>query len=51
VIRASICTGETIAGFKDIHNGRFIEIMVIKTSEDLERFKKIYGLTEIKKEY
>ncbi|HOL92658.1 MAG TPA: aspartate dehydrogenase [Clostridiales bacterium] len=51
VIRASICTGETVAGFKNIHNGQFIEIMVIKTPEDLERFKRIYGITEIRKEY
>jgi hypothetical protein len=51
VIRASICTGETVAGFKNIHNGRFIEVMVIRTPEDLESFKKIYGITEIRKEY
>lgn len=51
VIRASICTGETVAGFKDIHSGRFIEIMAIKIPEDLERFKRTYGITEIKKEY
>lgn len=51
VIRASICTGEKVAGFKNISDGHFIEVMVIKTPEDLERFKKAYGITEIKKEY
>ncbi len=51
VIRASICTGEKVAGFKNIHDGHFTEVMVIKTPEDLERFKRIYGITEISKEY
>lgn len=50
-ILASICTGETVAGFKNVHDGHFTEVMVIKTPEDLERFKKIYGITEIRKEY
>jgi len=51
VIRASICTGEKVAGFKNVHNGHFIEVMVIRTPGDLERFKKIYGIKEIRKEY
>lgn len=51
VIHASICTGETVAGFKNIRDGHFTEVMVIKTPEDLERFKRIYGITEIRKEY
>ena len=39
VIKASICNGEQIAGFKDLHT-------------DLERFKKMYGIEgEIGKEY
>ena len=29
VIRASICTGEKVAGFQDIHTGKFTEIMLI----------------------
>ncbi len=49
VIRASICTGEEVAGFKDI---RTEEIMLIRSPEDLERFKEIYEITEkIEKEY
>ena len=51
VIHASICTGETVAGFKNVHDGHFTEVMVIKTPEDLERFKRIYGIKEVKKEY
>ena len=51
VIRASICTGEQAAGFKDLKTGRFTEIMIISKPEDLLEFKKTYGLTDVKKEY
>ena len=52
VIRASICTGEEVAGFKDIRTGKIEEIMLIRSPEDLERFKEIYEITEeISKEY
>lgn len=52
VIKVSICNGEQVVGFKDIHTGKIEEIMLIKSPEDLERFKKIYGITEeIEKEY
>jgi len=51
VVRVSICTGETVAGFKNLTDGHFTEVMVIKTPGDLERFKRIYGITEIRKEY
>lgn len=30
VIRASICTGEKVAGFKDVHTGKFKEEMVVR---------------------
>ena len=46
VIRASICTGEEVAGFKDIRTGKIEEIMLIRSSEDLEKFKEIYEITE-----
>lgn len=32
IIKASICNGEQIAGFKNIHTGKMREIMLIKTS-------------------
>ena len=52
VIKASICNGEQIAGFKDIHTGKIEEIMLIKNQADLDVFKKIYGIDgEIEKEY
>jgi hypothetical protein len=46
VIRASICNGEQIAGFKDIHTGKFEEVMLIKGAADLADFKAMYGIEE-----
>ena len=52
VIKASICNGERVAGFKDIHTGKFEEVMLIKGAADLDKFKEMYGIDEeIKKEY
>ena len=52
VIKASICNGEQVAGFKDIHTGKIEEVMLIKSPQDLEEFKAVYGITEeIAKEY
>lgn len=52
VIKASICTGEQVAGFKDIHTGKIEEIMLIRSEADLDNFKKMYGINEkIEKEY
>ena len=46
VIKASICNGEQVAGFKDIHTGRIEEIMLIKNATDIDRFKQMYGIEE-----
>ncbi len=52
VIKASICNGEQVAGFKDIHTGKIEEVMLIKNQADLDAFKKMYGIdVEIEKEY
>ena len=52
IIHASICTGEMVVGFKDKIDGKFTEIMIIQSPEDLEKFKKTYNIKEdIKKEY
>ena len=52
VIKASICNGEQVAGFKDIHTGKIEEVMLIKSPADLELFRKTYGIEEeIAKEY
>ena len=52
VIKASICNGEQVAGFIDIHTGKIEEVMLIKCPADLDTFKKMYGIDdEIAKEY
>ena len=52
VIKASICNGEQVAGFKDIHTGKIEEVMLIKSPAGLDTFKKMYGIDEeIAKEY
>ena len=39
VIKASICNGEQVAGFKNIHTGKIEEVMLIRSPADLESFK------------
>ena len=53
VIRSSICTGEQTAGFKNLHTGKFSEVMLIRSSRDLEEFQWTYGIAdgEITTEY
>ncbi|MCR5815542.1 MAG: aspartate dehydrogenase [Ruminococcus sp.] len=51
VIKCSICTKEQVAGFKNKEDGHFTEVMVIRDADDLVRFKNIYNISEIKKEY
>lgn len=51
VIRCSICTGEQVAGFQDIHTGKFEEVMLIRGETDLRHFKELYGVEEITKIY
>ena len=43
---------DTVAGFKDIRTEKIEEIMLIRSPENLEKFKEIYEITEeISKEY
>lgn len=53
VIRASICTGERVAGFKDLETGKFEDIMLIVNEKDLRKFRDQYGIeeSEISKEW
>ncbi len=53
VLKCSICTGEQVAGFKNIHTGKFEDIMLIRNEKDLEDFKEWYGIgiEELEKEY
>ena len=46
VIKASICNGEQVAGFKNIHTGKIEEVMLIRSEADLDNFKKMYGINE-----
>ena len=51
VIKASICNGEKVAGFKSKEDGHFTEVTFIANEEDLKAFKDAYGIREIKTEY
>ena len=51
VLRCSICTGEQVAGFKNIHTGEFHDIMLIKSGDDLDAFQEMYDVAVITKEY
>ena len=53
VIRSSICTGEQVAGFKDIVSGKFEELMLIRSEKDLAEFLSRYQVeeSEIKREW
>lgn len=51
VLRCSICTGEQVAGFKDLNTGHFEEIMLIKDAKDLNDFMEMYDVAAITKEY
>ena len=52
ILMVSICSGETVAGFRDKRTKKFNEVMLIRSDSDLKEFMKKYGLTEIpKKEY
>nr|WP_330364752.1 hypothetical protein [Butyrivibrio sp. NC3005] len=52
VIRASICNGEQVAGFMNVHTGSFEEVMLIRDSEDLFQFMNEYGISgDIEKIY
>lgn len=51
VLRCSICTGEQVAGFKNIYTGEFHDIMLIKNGDDLDAFQEMYDVAVITKEY
>lgn len=45
-LRCSICTGEQVAGFKRLSDGKFEEVMLIRNESDLQAFREQYGITE-----
>ena len=42
-VRSSICTGEKVAGFRNKQTGKFEEVMMIRTEQDLQEFADMYG--------
>lgn len=52
-IRASICTGEQIAGFKNPVRGKFEELILIRDNRDFSEFLHKYQVEEreIKREW
>lgn len=51
VLKCSICNGEQVAGFKNIHTGKFEEIMLIRDEKDLNEFMEMYDIDTVAKEY
>lgn len=53
VLKSSICTGERVAGFKDLQTGKFQDVMLIRNDTDLDEFMKLYdiSISEIHKEW
>lgn len=51
VLKCSICNGEQVAGFKNIHTGKFEEITLIRDGNDLNKFMEMYDLDTVTKEY
>lgn len=51
VLKCSICTGEQVAGLKDLATGKVEEVMLIRGEKDLEAFKRMCGVTDVAKEY
>ena len=43
-IRASICTGEKVAGFIDLTTSKFVDIQLINDEKDLDAFCRTYGV-------
>lgn len=51
ILHCSICTGEQVAGFKDLESGKFEEVMLIRNQHDLQAFQEMYGIEAVTKEY
>ena len=46
VIRCSICTGEEVAGFRNLQTGKFTEVQLLTCPRDLQDFMDWYGLDQ-----
>ena len=47
VIQSSICTGEKVAGFRDVNTGKFTEIMLIRDNKDMDEFLTTYDISVV----
>ena len=47
-VRSSICTGEKVAGFRNKQTGKFEEVMMIRTEQELQEFADMYGIDRTK---
>lgn len=45
-VKASICTGEKVAGFIERESGKFEDIMLIRSEEDMQEFIRMYDIQE-----
>lgn len=50
-LKCSICNGEQVAGFQNIHTGEFKEETLIRGTQELEAFKQKYRIAQITKIY
>ena len=52
VLKCSICNGEKVAGFRNLHTGEFKEECMIRSEKELQDFKAKYGIAgEVEKIY
>ena len=47
-VRCSICTGEQVFGFKDVHSDEFHEVALIRSDAELLQAAQEYGITDLK---
>ena len=50
-LKCSICTGEQVAGFQNIHTGKFEDVMLIRNDKELKKFMEMYDIESLKKIY
>ena len=43
-LRCSICTGEQVAGFQDLHTGHFTEVQLIRSPQEFQAFRIRYDI-------
>ncbi len=46
-VRCSICTGEQVFGFRDVHSDEFHEVAMIRSDAELLQIAREYGITDL----